>query len=172
METNGTGGENGMNEESILGTVKKALGIEQDVDAFDEALVMHINTALSVLTQLGVGPEDGLYITGNDVSWKQLIGDNCLLSLVKTYICQKVRLIFDPPMTSSVLDAMERNLKEAEWRILAVTDIPADSTDAAECVDREARAEIAEHKANSNIHHTTEEIEKMIDDVDTIHGTL
>lgn len=161
-----------MNEESILGTVKKALGIGQDVDAFDESLVMHINTALSVLTQLGVGPQDGLYIAGNDVSWKQLIGDNCLLSLVKTYVCQKVRLIFDPPLTSSVLDAMERNLKEAEWRILAVTDIPADDPDAAECVDREARAEIAEHTANSDIHHTAEEIEKMIDDVDTIHGTL
>lgn len=134
-----------MNEESILGTVKKALGIEQDVDAFDEVLVMHINTALSVLAQLGAGPEDGLYITGNDVTWKQLIGENSLLSLVKTYVCQKVRLIFDPPLTSSVLDAMERSLKEMEWRILAVTDISADSGDVAECVDREARAEIAEH---------------------------
>lgn len=134
-----------MNEESILGTVKKALGMEQDVDAFDEVLVMHINTALSVLTQLGAGPEDGLYITGNDVTWKQLIGENSLLSLVKTYVCQKVRLIFDPPLTSSVLDAMERSLKEMEWRILAVTDISADSGDVTECVDREARAEIAEH---------------------------
>ena len=134
-----------MNEESILGTVKKALGVEQDVDAFDEALVMHINTALSVLAQLGAGPDDGLYITGNDVTWKQLIGENSLLSLVKTYVCQKVRLIFDPPLTSSVLDAMERSLKEMEWRILAVTDISADSGDVTECVDREARAEIAEH---------------------------
>lgn len=134
-----------MNEESILGAVKKALGIEQDVDAFDEVLVMHINTALSVLAQLGAGPEDGLYITGNDVTWKQLIGENSLLSLVKTYVCQKVRLIFDPPLTSSVLDAMERSLKEMEWRILAVTDISADSGDVTECVDREARAEIAEH---------------------------
>ena len=134
-----------MNEESILGTVKKALGIEQDVDAFDEVLVMHINTALSVPAQLGAGPEDGLYITGNDVTWKQLIGENSLLSLVKTYVCQKVRLIFDPPLTSSVLDAMERSLKEMEWRILAVTDISADSGDVTECVDREARAEIAEH---------------------------
>jgi hypothetical protein len=145
METDDTGGESGMNEESILGTVKKALGIEQDVDAFDEVLVMHINTALSVLAQLGAGPEDGLYITGNDVTWKQLIGENSLLSLVKTYVCQKVRLIFDPPLTSSVLDAMERSLKEMEWRILAVTDISADSGDVTECVDREARAEIAEH---------------------------
>ena len=134
-----------MNEESILGTVKKALGIEQDVDAFDEVLVMHINTALSVLAQLGAGPEDGLYITGNDVTWKQVIGENSLRSLVKTYVCQKVRLIFDPPLTSSVLDAMERSLKEMEWRILAVTDISADSGDVTECVDREARAEIAEH---------------------------
>lgn len=145
METDDTGGESGMNEESILGTVKKALGMEQDVDAFDEVLVMHINTALSVLAQLGAGPEDGLYITGNDVTWKQLIGENSLLSLVKTYVCQKVRLIFDPPLTSSVLDAMERSLKEMEWRILAVTDISADSGDVTECVDREARAEIAEH---------------------------
>ena len=134
-----------MNEERILGTVKKALGVEQDVDAFDEALVMHINTALSVLAQLGAGPEDGLYITGNDVTWKQLIGENSLLSLVKTYVCQKVRLIFDPPLTSSVLDAMERSLKEMEWRILAVTDISADSGDVTECVDREARAETSEH---------------------------
>lgn len=97
------------------------------------------------VAQLGAGPEDGLYITGNDVTWKQLIGENSLLSLVKTYVCQKVRLIFDPPLTSSVLDAMERSLKEMEWRILAVTDISADSGDVTECVDREARAEIAEH---------------------------
>lgn len=161
-----------MNEESILGTVKKSLGIEANVSEFDETLVMHINTALSVLAQLGVGPEDGLFITGSDITWKQLLGKNILLSLVKTYVCQKVRLIFDPPLTSSVLDAMERSLKEAEWRILAVTDIPADGREGTECVDKEARAEIAEHAANGDIHHTAEEIEKMIDNVDVIHGTL
>lgn len=161
-----------MNNESILTSVKKVLGIEPEVEAFDDALVMHINTALSVLHQLGVGPKGGLYITDKNTSWNELIGGDNRLSMVKTYIQIKVRLIFDPPSSSSVLDAMERSLKETEWRILAVTDYGMGEETSQECVDEIARAEIAEHKNDTDIHHTVGDIEKMITDVTTIHATL
>lgn len=115
-----------MNHESILVSVKKMLGIDPDTDAFDDALLAHINTAISVLGQLGVGPEGGLCVSGKSTSWVDLIGEDNRLSMVKTYVQTKVRILFDPPSSSSAMDAMERFLKEAEWRILAVTDFDTD----------------------------------------------
>lgn len=160
-----------MNDEKILTSVKKVLGIEPDVDVFDEALTLNVNTALSILNQLGVGPKEGLYISENDMTWLDLIGHDRLLSMVKTYVCQKVRLLFDPPSSSALLDAMERSLKELEWRILAVTDTqPEDEPE--EFVDKIARAAIEAHSANKNVHKTEDDVDKIIHNIAVIHGTL
>lgn len=110
------------NTESILTSIKKLLGITEDYTYFDADIIMHINSVLAVLNQLGVGPSKGFLIEDEDAEWKDILGDDARLSLVKSYVHLKVRLLFDPPLSSSVLDAMDRTIKELEWRICAVTD--------------------------------------------------
>ena len=41
-------------DESILVSIKKLLGIAEDYNYFDQDIIMHINAALMILTQLGV----------------------------------------------------------------------------------------------------------------------
>ena len=103
--------------DSILTSVKKMLGIPEDYEQFDMDIIMHINSVLMILTQLGVGPEEGFAIADKTDEWDDFIGDNVLLELVKSYVYLKVRLIFDPPQSSSVIEAMNRQISEFEWRI-------------------------------------------------------
>lgn len=102
---------------SILVSVKKILGIAPDYDYFDSDLIMHINTAFSILTQLGVGSEKGFRITGEGEEWTEFLEDNPRLEMVKTYVGLKVRLMFDPPMSSAVTESINRQISELEWRI-------------------------------------------------------
>ena len=103
--------------DSILTTIKKMLGIESNYTAFDSEIVAYINSALMSLTQLGVGPETGFSIEGSAEVWTDFLGDSKTMEAVKTYIHQKVKLIFDPPTSSFVVDAINRNLLELEWRL-------------------------------------------------------
>lgn len=102
--------------ESILNSVKKALGIEAEYDHFDPELIMFINSAFGVCYQLGVGPTDKPFIIEDaKATWDEFIqGDQ--IETIKTYIFAKVKLIFDPPTSSSVLQAYQELIKEFEWR--------------------------------------------------------
>lgn len=71
------------------------------------------------VNQLGIGPEEGFSITGVNETWDQLLQDNKKVDAVKTYIYLKVRLIFDPPVNAFVVDAIERQIRELEWRLNA-----------------------------------------------------
>lgn len=102
--------------ESILTSIKKLMGITEECVDFDVDMLIHINTAFTNLTQLGVGPEEGFSITDKNAVWDDFITDKRLES-VKTYVYLKVRLIFDPPSSSAVLEAIERTIKETEWRL-------------------------------------------------------
>src|ERR1700753_3859263 len=105
-------------ETSILTSTKKMLGIDADYTAFDLDIITHINSALSTVSQLGIGPTAGLAIEDESKTWSDFItDDDPLYSSVKTYIYLKVRLVFDPPSTSYVLIAMEQQIKELEWRL-------------------------------------------------------
>lgn len=104
-------------EDSILTSVKKMLGPEESYEHFDQDIITHINSALATLTQLGVGPEDGFVIEDKTATWTDFISSDKLLKLVPTFVYLKVRLGFDPPTTSAVLEAFERQAKEYEWRI-------------------------------------------------------
>lgn len=108
--------------ESILISTKKILGIPETVTYFDNDLVMHINTVLGILTQLGVGPEEGFSISNSNTSWNEFISDDTSLEMVKSYVGLKVRMIFDPPVSSAVAEAINRNISELEWRILVNTE--------------------------------------------------
>lgn len=108
--------------ESILTSIKKMLGIVEDYEHFDADLIMHINSVLSILTQLGVGPSEGFFISDKTAIWSDFLPANKNLELVKTYVYMKVKLIFDPPLTSSVSEAMNRTISELEFRILIEAD--------------------------------------------------
>lgn len=103
--------------DSILTSVKKIIGISEEDESFDTDLIMHINSVLMILNQLGVGPEDGFSITDKSAVWTDVIGDNKLIEATKTFVGLKVRLIFDPPTSSAVLDSINKTISELEWRI-------------------------------------------------------
>lgn len=104
--------------DSILNDIKKLLGIMESYEHFDVDIIIHINTAFSTLTQLGVGPSDGFSITNKTETWADFIGDDYLkFQSVKTYIYLKVRMIFDPPSNSSATEAIKSTISELEWRL-------------------------------------------------------
>lgn len=108
--------------DSILTSIKKLLGITEDYEHFDQDVIMHINSALSVLTQLGVGPEAGFSIEDSSTIWSDFVGNTSKLEFIKTYVYLKVRLVFDPPTSSAVIDAINRQISELEWRINVTVD--------------------------------------------------
>lgn len=109
--------------ESILTSIKKMLGIEESYTHFDADLVMHINSVFSILTQMGVGPSTGFSIEDEDKEWADFLrGDPAKLSLVKSYIFLKVRLLFDPPQNSFAVESINRQVSEFEWRLNVAAD--------------------------------------------------
>ncbi len=108
--------------DSILTSIKKLLGIAEEYTHFDADLVMDINSAFFVLTQLGVGPSEGFGISDKSAVWSDFLGDNGRLELVKTYIFLKVKQVFDPPLSSSAADAMKNCIAEYEWRLNVAVD--------------------------------------------------
>lgn len=103
--------------ESILTSIKKMLGITEEYQHFDADLIMHINSVLSILTQLGVGPSEGFFIEDDSATWYDFIPANTNFEMVKTYVHLRVKVIFDPPASSVVMASMERMINEFEWRI-------------------------------------------------------
>ena len=111
--------------ESILTSIKKLLGITEEYDQFDPDIIMHINSVFMILTQLGVGPAEGFSIEDDTAVWTDFIQDIKKLESVKTYIYLKVKLLFDPPLSSAVIDSTNRLINELEWRL----NVAAESTE-------------------------------------------
>ena len=116
-------------EESILTSIKKLLGIAEEYTQFDTDLIIHINTVLSVLGQIGVGSDGRQSIIDKNTTWESVIGTESKLDMVKSYVYLRVKLLFDPPQSFAVMDAINRNIGELEWRIFVETDpeIPNDT---------------------------------------------
>lgn len=110
--------------ESILTSIKKMLGIDEEYTHFDADIIMHINSVLMILTQLGVGPAEGFVIEDDTSTWVDFIpeANAAQLHAVKSYIYMKVKLIFDPPLSSVVIDSMNRQITEFEWRLNVAVD--------------------------------------------------
>lgn len=106
-------------DESILNTIKKLLGLDKDDDSFDLDVMIHINSIIPSLSQLGIGPKNGLIITSATQLWSEYIDSSVVnLEAVKTYIYLKTKLIFDPPTNSTTIEAINKNLSELEWRMM------------------------------------------------------
>lgn len=103
--------------ESILTSIKKLLGMPKEYTAFDQDVIMHINSVFMVLKQLGVGPSEGFFIEDDSTTWSEYIEDPLKWHAVKTYMYAKVRLIFDPPQNSSHIKCLEQTVAEFEWRL-------------------------------------------------------
>lgn len=108
--------------DSILLSIKKLLGIDKDYEQFDTDIIIFINSVFSTLNQLGVGPEETYSIQGKDNVWDEFIGENKDIQLVKSYVYKKVRLIFDPPQSSFVLEALNKMIAEDEFRMNVMCD--------------------------------------------------
>lgn len=108
--------------ESILTSIKKLLGIAEEYEHFDMDLIMHINSVLSVLTQLGVGPSEGFSITDKYATWDDFLPNRSKIEMVKSYVHLKVKLIFDPPLSSAVMESMKQMISEFEWRLNVAVD--------------------------------------------------
>lgn len=106
-------------EQSILTSTKKILGIAEDYTVFDLDIITHINTAFSTLTQLGVGPVAGFMIDDASEEWDDFFVDDTdyQLNAVKSYVFLRVRQLFDPPSTSYLISATEKQISELEWRL-------------------------------------------------------
>lgn len=112
------------NAESILTSVKKLLGIAEEYTQFDTDIIIHINTIFMALQQMGIGPKDGFSITDENDIWTDFMEDSILLNSVKTYMYLRVKLLFDPPLTSSTVDSFNKLISELEFRMNSKAEYP------------------------------------------------
>ena len=104
--------------ESILTSVKKLLGVAEECADFDPDIVMYLNSVFLALTQMGVGPKEGFFITGAEETWEQFLLDPVKAAAVKAYVAVKVRLLgFDVPQSSTTMEALKNTAAEMEWRL-------------------------------------------------------
>lgn len=109
--------------ESILNSVKKMLGIDSTINSFDVDIIININSAIGTLTQLGIGPKDGFFITDESQTYSDYLGDlENKYHQVKMYLYLKTRVGFDPPSSSYVLDSMNKQIAEFEWRMKTLSE--------------------------------------------------
>lgn len=109
-------------DESILNSIKKLLGIAEDYNYFDQDIIMDINAALMILTQLGVGPSNGFLITDDTDTWNDFVNNGGNLGSIQSYVYMKVKLMFDPPQNSFTVDSMTKLVNEFEWRLNVAAD--------------------------------------------------
>ena len=108
--------------DSILTSIKNMLGIVEEFYAFDESLIIYINTAFATVRQLGVGPPEGFSISDDTATWDDVDIDPMVLGMAKTLIYMKVRQMFDPA-TGAAADAIKSSISELEWRITNAIDV-------------------------------------------------
>ena len=103
--------------DSILTSTKKVLGLDDSYTVFDVDVITFINAAFGTLNQLGIGPEEGFFITDKTSVWESFLGTDPRLNAVKQYVYLKVKLLYDPPDTAYLVTAYEKQIAEHEWRL-------------------------------------------------------
>ena len=111
------GGLEGSMDQSILDDIKKMLGLDIDYQVFDTDVIILINSALMTLQQIGVVPKEGFMIDSSAQLWSDFVPENKILGSIKTYVYLKVKVVFDPPVNSYVMDAYNKTAEELEWRL-------------------------------------------------------
>ena len=110
----------GVEIDSILTSTKKKLGPSADYDAFDHDILVSINSEFATLFDIGLGYNGKpIRIYGEDEEWQDFIDDD-RLEWVKDYVYMKVKLAFDPPNNSFLIENYNKQIAELEWRIYTV----------------------------------------------------
>lgn len=108
--------------ESILTSIKKLLGIPDEDESFDIDVITHINTVFFTLNELGVGPDDPFSIDDKNSVWTDFMADEKKIRMVRTYVYLSVKKVFDPPLSSVAMNAINELIKEYEWRLNVAVD--------------------------------------------------
>ena len=104
-------------EDSILTSTKKILGMDEGYTAFDLDILTHINMVFTTLHDLGVGPDTGFMIEDKTKTWTEYTDNELQRNAVRTYMFFRVKLAFDPPQTAHLVNALNEQIKELEWRL-------------------------------------------------------
>lgn len=110
--------------DSILNSTKAMIGIMEDYGHYDPVIIMHINAVFLILNQMGVGPDTPFVITDATTTWDRFSSDINQIEMVKSYMGNKVKYLFDPPQSGSVAKALENVIAEQEWRLNVACDPP------------------------------------------------
>lgn len=108
--------------DSILLTIREFCTGQKEDDYFDNILILHANSVFSILNHLGIGPKKPFSISDDSSEWEDFTNEKTYLESVKSYVCLKVKLLFDPPASSTILDSYTRQISEIEWRLFEVED--------------------------------------------------
>ena len=155
--------------DSILVSIKKMLGISEDVKIFDADIIIHINSVLMILNQLGVGPSKGFSITDATSTWSEFIPNESSIEAVKSYVYLKVRLLFDPPTSSAAIESYNKMIAEFEWRINVM--VETGEIVSTETEDLKNRVTNLENKMDSQ-DKAIIDLEKRVSDHDELFETL
>ena len=109
-------------DDSILNSIKKLLGIDKECVDFDTDIIISINSVFMILTQMGVGPKEGFAIHDKYTTWEDFLKEDQNLEGVKSYMHLKVKLMFDPPLSSAVTEVINKQISELEWRLYVAND--------------------------------------------------
>ena len=110
---------------SILVSMKQTMwpDVEEGTNMpFDAELIMHINSIFTDLYQLGIGPESPYQITGETETWTDFFSDIDKVNDVKSYMYLRLRLLFDPPQNSFLVQSYEKQIEKMEWRLTVSSD--------------------------------------------------
>lgn len=109
---------------TILNYVKNVLGLCDEDNSFDLDLCMWANAAFATLRQLKVGPIEGFAIPldAPTPTWEDYHCEFSQKEMVKAYVVLYCRKNFDPPTSGFVMDAIENQLREYEFRLNIETD--------------------------------------------------
>ena len=108
-----------LSDKSIFEDIKKLIGVSKDDTSFDDDIIIHINSVFMILNQLGVGPSTGFSISDSSTKWGDYVSSDKDLEAIKTFIHLKTKLIFDPPLSNTVMEAIKQTISELEWRLNA-----------------------------------------------------
>lgn len=112
-------------DDSILMCIKRLLGLSEDYTPFDNEIITHINSVFMTLAQLGVGSGKPFQIRDASTTWHDWLGeDTSRYQGVESYIYYKVKLMWDPPASSAIMDSINRTIQEFEWRLNANYETP------------------------------------------------
>lgn len=115
--------------DSILTSTKKLLGIAEEYEHFDLDIMIHINTFLSRLNQIGVGATN-FRINDKTATWHDFLGDDEVkFQQARNYVYIRTKLLFDPPQSGAANEAMKETMRELEWLLMVDADPDLSETD-------------------------------------------